>query len=72
MWQKMQRSIYAQGDQYSRSEIRKRVIEEGDALLLGAESFWKGFDAKGSCISQVILTRLPFENPSHPLSGSKK
>ena len=67
MWQKMQRSIYAQGDQYSRSEIRKRVIEEGDALLLGAESFWKGFDAKGSCISQVILTRLPFENPSHPL-----
>ena len=71
MWQKMQRSIYAQGDQYSRSEIRKRVIEEGDALLLGAESFWKGFDAKGSCISQVILTRLPFENPSHPLLEAK-
>jgi ATP-dependent DNA helicase DinG len=71
MWQKMQRSIYAQGDQYSRSELRKRVIEEGDALLLGAESFWKGFDAKGSCISQVILTRLPFENPSHPLLEAK-
>ena len=35
------------------------MIEEGDVLLLGAESFWKGFDAKGQCLSQVILTRLP-------------
>jgi len=40
-------------------------------LLLGAESFWKGFDAKGSCISQVIITRLPFENPGHPLLEAK-
>jgi len=70
-WQKLQRSIYAQGIDYSRSELRKRVIEEGDVLLLGAESFWKGFDAKGSCISQVIITRLPFENPSHPLLEAK-
>ncbi len=70
-WQKLQRSIYAQGSQYSRSELRKRVIEEGDVLLLGAESFWKGFDAKGSCISQVVITRLPFENPSHPLLEAK-
>jgi ATP-dependent DNA helicase DinG len=70
-WQKLQRSIYAQGIDYSRSELRKRVIEEGDVLLLGAESFWKGFDAKGSCISQVIITRLPFENPSHPLLQAK-
>ncbi len=70
-WQRLQRSIYAQGDKYSRSELRKRVIEEGDVLLLGAESFWKGFDAKGSCISQVVITRLPFENPSHPLLEAK-
>ena len=49
----------------------KRVIEEGDVLLLGAESFWKGFDAKGSCISQVVITRLPFENPNHPLLEAK-
>ena len=71
IWRKLQRSVYAQGAQYSRSELRKRVIEEGDVLLLGAESFWKGFDAKGSCVSQVIITRLPFENPSHPLIEAK-
>ena len=70
-WQESGRSIYAQGDIYARSELRKRIIDEGDSLLLGAESFWKGFDAKGSCISQVIITRLPFENPSHPLLEAK-
>ena len=46
-------------------------MEEGDVLLLGAESFWKGFDAKGPSLSQVILTRLPFENPGHPIMEAK-
>ena len=47
------------------------MMEEGDVLLLGAESFWKGFDAKGPALSQVILTRLPFENPNHPVMEAK-
>ena len=70
-WSKIGRSLYAQGEGFSRSELRKRMIEEGDVLLLGAESFWKGFDAKGSCLSQLIITRLPFENPSHPLQEAR-
>ena len=69
-WQKLGRSVYAQGEGMSRSELRK-MIEEQDVLLLGAESFWKGFDAKGPCLSQVIITRLPFENPSHPVLEAK-
>ena len=70
-WSKTHRSLYAQGKEFSRSELAKKMIEEGDVLLLGAESFWKGFDAKGQCLSQVILTRLPFENPNHPLLEAK-
>ncbi len=70
-WSKTHRSIYAQGEEFSRSELRKRMIEDGDALLLGAESFWKGFDAKGACLSQVVLTRLPFDNPNHPLKEAR-
>ena len=70
-WERLGRSLYAQGEGYSRSELRNRLVEEGDALLLGAESFWKGFDAKGACLSQVIITRLPFENPGHPLLEAK-
>jgi len=70
-WQKLGRSIYAQGEGYSRSELRERMLKEGDVLLLGAESFWKGFDAPGSALSQVVLTRLPFENPGHPILEAK-
>jgi ATP-dependent DNA helicase DinG len=70
-WQKLGRSVYAQGEGMSRSELRQKMIEEQDVLLLGAESFWKGFDAKGPCLSQVIITRLPFENPSHPVLEAK-
>ncbi len=70
-WQKLGRSVYAQGEGMSRSELRDKMVEEQDVLLLGAESFWKGFDAKGPCLSQVIITRLPFENPSHPVVEAK-
>jgi ATP-dependent DNA helicase DinG len=70
-WQKLGRSIYAQGEGYSRSELRERMLDEGDVLLLGAESFWKGFDAPGPALSQIILTRLPFENPGHPILEAK-
>lgn len=70
-WDKLGRSIYAQGEGYSRTELRNRLMDEQDVLLLGAESFWKGFDAKGPALSQVIITRLPFENPGHPLLEAK-
>ena len=70
-WKKLGRSVYAQGEGLSRSDLRDKMIEEQDVLLLGAESFWKGFDAKGPCLSQVIITRLPFENPSHPVLEAK-
>ena len=70
-WSKIGRSVYAQGQGFSRSELRSKMMEEGDVLLLGAESFWKGFDAKGPCLSQVIITRLPFENPGHPVMEAK-
>ena len=70
-WKRTGRSLYAQGEGYSRSELRSRMMSEGDVLLLGAESFWKGFDAKGPSLSQLIITRLPFENPNHPVLEAK-
>jgi len=70
-WEKLGRSLYAQGEGHSRTDLRNRLMAEGDVLLLGAESFWKGFDAKGPALSQVIITRLPFENPGHPLLEAK-
>ena len=41
-WSKLGRSVYAQGQGFSRSELRSKMVEEEDVLLLGAESFLEG------------------------------
>ncbi len=60
------RKILAQG-KMSRSETVKAFIEDGSAILLGTDTFWTGIDIPGEKLSLVIVTRLPFENPNHPL-----
>jgi ATP-dependent DNA helicase DinG len=36
-------------------------------VLFGTESFWSGVDVPGEALSNVIITRLPFAVPDHPL-----
>jgi len=50
---------------------RNRMLEEfrehGRAVLLGTNSFWQGVDVPGDALRNVIITRLPFSVPDHPL-----
>ena len=50
---------------------RHRLVDEfkrGDrCVLFGTESFWSGVDVPGEALSNVIITRLPFAVPDHPL-----
>ncbi len=50
---------------------RHRLIEEFKKddrhVLFGTESFWSGVDVPGAALSNVIITRLPFAVPDHPL-----
>ncbi|WP_309380034.1 ATP-dependent DNA helicase [Cerasicoccus frondis] len=61
------RELLMQGQGLSRAEIKERFMEAGNAVLFGTESFWTGFDAPGDALSQVIITRLPFDVPTHPV-----
>ena len=36
-------------------------------MIFGAESFWQGVDIPGETLSNVIIVRLPFSVPDHPL-----
>jgi ATP-dependent DNA helicase DinG len=38
-----------------------------DSVIFGADTFWQGVDVPGDTLSNVIITRLPFAVPSHPL-----
>jgi Rad3-related DNA helicase len=37
-------------------------------ILLGADSFWEGIDAPGEACEIVIIPRLPFPVPTHPVT----
>jgi ATP-dependent DNA helicase DinG len=67
----LSRPMFQQGRDYSRSELTREFTKAGNGVLLGTESFWAGVDVPGPALSQVIITRLPFENPSHPVAEAK-
>lgn len=50
-----------------RSLLLEKFKEDGDSVLFGSASFWQGVDVPGQALSNVIITRLPFAVPDHPL-----
>jgi len=50
---------------------RRHMIEEfkgtEGCVLFGTDSFWQGVDVPGQALRNVILTKLPFAVPDHPL-----
>lgn len=61
------RPLLTQGAELSRTVLADRMRESGNAILFGTDSFWTGIDVPGPALSQVIITRLPFEVPTHPV-----
>ena len=70
-FRKINRPLYCQGIDGPRSELLQRFRKAGNGILFGTDSFWTGIDIPGPALSQVILTRLPFENPGHPLGEAR-
>lgn len=61
------RLLLCQGADQSRTELTRTMQAAGNAILFGTESFWTGVDVPGDALSQVIVTRLPFDPPTHPV-----
>lgn len=49
----------------------QKVFFENKTILFGVNSFWEGIDIKGDNLSCVIITKLPFEVPTHPIEQAK-
>jgi ATP-dependent DNA helicase DinG len=56
-----------QGKGVPRSTMLEQFKEDVDSVLFGTDSFWQGVDVPGEALSNVIITRLPFAVPDHPL-----
>ncbi len=50
-----------------RSKMVEAFKADVNSVLFGADSFWQGVDVPGEALSNVIIVRLPFRVPSHPL-----
>ena len=58
---------FVQGTGMPRSLMLEKFKEDVDSVLFGTASFWQGVDVPGEALSNVIITRLPFAVPDHPL-----
>ncbi|HEY3855523.1 MAG TPA: helicase C-terminal domain-containing protein [Verrucomicrobiae bacterium] len=56
-----------QGTGTPRSLMLEKFKNDVRSVLFGADSFWQGVDVPGESLSNVIITRLPFAVPDHPL-----
>lgn len=63
--------VYVQGHHLPRHAMLQAFREDVHSVLFGTDSFWTGVDVPGEALSNVIVTRLPFEVPDHPLVESR-
>jgi ATP-dependent DNA helicase DinG len=63
--------LLVQGTKLPRHRLLQKFKEEKNSVLFGTDSFWQGVDVPGEALSNVILTRLPFAVPDHPLTQAK-
>jgi ATP-dependent DNA helicase DinG len=60
-------ACFVQGKGTPRSTMLEKFKDDVDSVLFGTDSFWQGVDVPGEALSNVIITRLPFAVPDHPL-----
>ncbi|MFP6871928.1 MAG: helicase C-terminal domain-containing protein [Verrucomicrobiales bacterium] len=63
--------LLVQGRRTARHKMLREFREDVSSVLFGTDSFWAGVDVPGEALSNVIVTRLPFSVPDHPLTASR-
>jgi len=63
--------LLVQGSGPSRYDLLEEFKRDVDSVLFGLDSFWMGVDVPGEALEHVIITRLPFAVPDHPLIESR-
>jgi ATP-dependent DNA helicase DinG len=60
-------TLLVQGEGLDHTRLLAEFRRDVDSVLFGTASFWMGVDVPGAALSNVIITRLPFAVPDHPL-----
>lgn len=63
--------LFAQGIDGSRKRILESFRHHPKSVLFGAASFWEGIDLPGDQLTTLVIIRLPFAPPSHPVTAAR-
>lgn len=63
--------LLVQGRGLPRHQMLAEFKKDVHSILFGTDSFWTGVDVPGEALSNVIITRLPFAVPDHPVTASR-
>lgn len=66
-FQEAKLTLLLQGDGLPTLKMIEKFKSSERAVIFGTASFWTGVDVPGDALSAVIIMRLPFANPDHPL-----
>ncbi len=62
--------ILVQGED-TPSRLLQQFKEHQNAVMLGVETFWQGVNVPGDALRCVVITRLPFDVPTHPVHQAR-
>jgi ATP-dependent DNA helicase DinG len=66
--EEMSITLLVQGEEgWDRTRLLKVFREDINSVLFGVNSFWEGVDVPGEALSNLIITKLPFQVPEGPL-----
>jgi ATP-dependent DNA helicase DinG len=60
-------NLFTQGDGTPRTKLLEQFKQDTHSVLFGLDSFWMGVDVPGESLSNLIITKLPFQVPDHPV-----
>ena len=64
-------TVLRQGSDLRTRDIMRAFEERDNAVLFATDTFWQGVDVRGRHLRLVIITRLPFAVPDHPLQQAR-
>jgi len=53
------------------TRLLERKRDEPTSVLIGTDSLWEGIDVRGDALTLLVVTRLPFQSPGHPLTQAR-
>ena len=59
--------LLSQADGTPRTQLLDQFKTNPRSVLFGTDSFWQGVDVPGDALQTVIIAKLPFAVPDHPL-----